>query len=80
MGTHIAKEVEACIVELLRNQDGLTTYEIAKRLGITWSTANRACQDLAIRGWLTVKEEYQGFVRSKRWFLNREKLRQMEEA
>jgi len=78
MATHIAREVEACIVELLKNQDGLTTYEIAKRLGITWSTANRACQDLAIKGWLRVREEYQGFVRSKKWFLNREKLASTE--
>ena len=45
------KSIESLILEVLRKEKKpLTTYQIAKKLGISWSTANTYCYKLKDRG------------------------------
>lgn len=50
--------VEEAIVKLLKEEKkGLTTYQIAKRLGISWSTANTYCYKLKDKGKIRGEEK-----------------------
>jgi len=67
--------IDEIILKILRESKApLSTYEIAKRLGISWSTANIHLKDLQING--KVKNEEQ-IVKSKRrnvWWIEQKTI------
>jgi len=52
------KSIEKLIVEILKKEKKpLTTYQIAKKLGIAWSTANTYCYKLKDKGIIKGEEK-----------------------
>lgn len=57
-------EIDETILKILREtQDPLSTYEIAKKMNISWSTANIHLKDLQLKELVRSKEE---MIKSKR--------------
>ena len=58
MGDTNRVSVEEAIINLLKKEKkGLTTYQIAKKLGISWSTANTYCYKLKDKGIIKGEEK-----------------------
>lgn len=52
------QSIEKLIVEVLKKEKKpLTTYQIAKKLGIAWSTANTYCYKLKDKGIIKGEEK-----------------------
>lgn len=52
------KGVEEAIVELLKKEGKpLSTYQIAKKIGVSWSTANTYCYKLKDKGVIKGEEK-----------------------
>ncbi len=65
---------ELTIYVLKKHRKPMTTYEIAKALGISWSTANIHCHKLKAEGKLISKEEKARLGIGKRvlWWISKE--------
>ncbi len=65
---------ELTISVLKKHKKPMTTYEIAKALGISWSTANIHCHKLKAEGKLISKEEKARLGIGKRvlWWISKE--------
>jgi predicted transcriptional regulator len=50
-------KVDKLIKDILRKEKQLSTYEIAKKIGISWSTANSHCYKLRSFGIVDCKNE-----------------------
>ena len=67
--------IDELTLKVLRdNKKPMTTYEIAKKLGISWSTANIHCHKLKAEGRLISKEEPARLGTGKRvlWWIGSE--------
>ncbi len=57
-------DIDETILKMLReSREPLSTYDIAKRLNISWSTANIHLKDLLLKDMVKSKEE---MIKSKR--------------
>lgn len=57
-------EIDENILKFLReNAEPLSTYEIAKKINVSWSTANIHLKDMQIRGIVKSRED---MIKSKR--------------
>ena len=64
MNTPSLSEMDETIIKILRETpEPLSTYEIAKELNISWSTANVHLKDLLLKNLVKSKEE---MIKSKR--------------
>ena len=50
-------KVDRLIRDVLKKEKSLSTYEIAKKIGISWSTANSHCYKLKAFGVIDCKDE-----------------------
>ena len=64
-------DLEERILKLLRESPNpLSTYEIAKALNVSWSTANTHLKDLQLKGLVKSKEEFVKTKRRKVWWVD----------
>jgi len=53
----VENKVDRLIRDILKKEKSLSTYEIAKKIGISWSTANSHCYKLKSFGIIDCKDE-----------------------
>ncbi|MFP4117011.1 MAG: winged helix-turn-helix transcriptional regulator [Candidatus Aenigmatarchaeota archaeon] len=63
------------ILEILtKEKDPITTYRIAKKIDVSWSTANTHLKDLQIEGLVESKEEENKGKKSRVWWVEQDSL------
>ncbi len=66
------KSIEQLILDVLRKENKpLTTYQIAKKIGVSWSTANTYCYKLKDKGLIRGEEKSARIGMSKKmvWWI-----------
>ncbi|RLJ03561.1 MAG: hypothetical protein DRP11_00235 [Candidatus Aenigmatarchaeota archaeon] len=68
-------EIDKKIIDILRNEpEPLTTYEVAKKTGIAWATANIHLKELQFNGFIKGRDEEEGGRKKKVWWVEQQRL------
>jgi len=68
-------ETDKDIIEsLTKEKDPITTYEVAKRIDVSWATASSHLKDLQIKGLVKSEEKESKGKKSRVWWIEQGSL------